>query len=638
MVLIKQSTLDILYGRCDIEEIISDHVCLKRTGAELTGLCPFHEDKSPSFSVSPSKNLYFCFGCQAGGNAIKFLMEIGRKTFPETILDLAQRYGVEVEFEDNGDKAQAYAKQIGDRHQLLEIMELATKFYEHSLRQPHGEESLTYLRGRGLSDSTIERFRLGYALGRGDPYSLSQWLIEIKGYSSEEVIRAGLAVHSDRGLKDRFQNRVIVPIFNRQGAPIAFGGRAMGQTDDYTPKYLNSPETLLFIKKENLYGLNSAASAITRSNQAIVVEGYFDVISLHAAGIQNVVASMGTALSGSQIQKLVRLTEPKRVVFNLDADKAGIQAVGKAIENVAALAYRGDIELRILTIPSGKDADGYLRDHSVDDYRLLVQSAPLWIDWQIQQFIGKRDLQAPHEFSEVCREIATLLGKLADATLRSHYVHSAANILAKGMAAPHLSVQLEEDLMTQVKGERWGGTPRWQRPESANLEEEAGGRLLIAYLHSRSYRSLIRDLVNNHQISFSSPKHRFLWQQMLATPEGKDLILDLQERSSLWGDDLQLPFYLILDEQTEIDLLNPHSMAESAVTILEQIACEQRVDHLWEAISAAVEREDTEKARDLYSQYQAEQNRITDLKDRRTLKRSETVPILTEQMAGKNRS
>ena len=373
-------TIDQVKQRTDIVDVVSEHVVLKKRGKDFVGLCPFHDDKSPSFTVSPGKQFYYCFSCGAGGNTIKFLMELGKRSFSDVVFDLARRYQVPVKTLEPAQR-QEFQRQLSLREQLYEILALTAKFYEHALRQSDGQVALEYLeQSRHLSQDTIQQFQLGYAPGGWQ--TLYGYLVEQKHYPVELVEKAGLLVprQSGEGYYDRFRDRLMIPIHDIQGRVIGFGGRTL---TDEQPKYLNSPETELFDKGRTLFGLDKARAAIAKADRAVVVEGYFDVIALHAAGIENAVASLGTALSTAQVKQILRYTESKQIILNFDTDAAGVKAAERAIGEVSTLAHQGNVQLRILSIPAGKDPDEFLQTHSAEHYRTLLDQAPLWLDWQL---------------------------------------------------------------------------------------------------------------------------------------------------------------------------------------------------------------------------------------------------------------
>jgi DNA primase len=400
----------------------------------------------------------------------------------------------------------------------------------------------------------------------------------------------------------------MIPIRDLQGRVVGFGSRTLTGEE---PKYLNSPETELFNKRKLLFGLDQAKQAIVQENRAIVVEGYFDVIALHAAGISNAVAAMGTALSLEQVRQLLRYPESKQVILNFDADAAGSKAADRAISEVEALAYRGEVQLRVLNLPDGKDADDFLKAHSAADYRQLLDAAPLWLDWQIQQALAGRDLKQAEQFQHVIQTVVQLLGKLPNATLRTHYIHHCAELLSQGDA--RLALQLEEALRQQVKGQRWHGrSQKWQRSADYSLREAAEAQLLRIYLHRPRHRQTVRDALSVREIEFSFSHHRFLWRQILAIegqysgavqaanpewthpemqvpPEDLDLVAELRDLCTAFPKDIKFVLHLMqLDEKTELDILRPALAIRAAAASLERIACEKRCRHLLEMLESAI--------------------------------------------------
>ncbi|MGG6269747.1 DNA primase [Leptolyngbya sp. AN03gr2] len=578
-------TIEQVKQRADIVDVVSEHVVLKKQGKDFVGLCPFHDDKSPSFSVSPSKQFYYCFSCGAGGNTIKFLMELGKRNFSEVVLDLANKYQVPVQTLQAEDR-QEFQRQQSVREQLYEILAITAKFYEHALQQSQGAEALAYLkRDRKLSPATIQQFQLGYAPAGWE--TLSKYLVEQKRYPVVLVEKAGLLIprKSGEGYYDRFRNRLMVPIHDSQGRVIGFGGRTLS---DEQPKYLNSPETDLFDKGKTLFGLDKAKGAIAKQDQAVVVEGYFDVIALHAAGITNAVASLGTALSVAQVKQLLRYTESKRVVFNFDADRAGVQAAERAIGEIANLAYQGEVQLRILNIPDGKDPDDYLKNHAPKDYQDLLDRSPLWLDWQIEQAILNQDLKQSDQFQQAVTAIVSLLGNLPNPSLRTHYIHYCAELLSQGNS--RLTQQIEENLRLQVRGQRWHGrSQKWQTPSDRNLLEECESQLLRLYLHAPEYRIQVRTAIDSQDLEFSMSHHRFLWRQICDIEQDSldgDLFEALRDRTHDFPREMSQVFSLFeLDEKTKRDILRAPLVIRSATAGIERVMCEKRYRHfldLWE--------------------------------------------------------
>ncbi|BAD78451.1 DNA primase [Synechococcus elongatus PCC 6301] len=591
-------TIAAVKERADIVDIVSEQVVLKKRGKDFVGLCPFHDDKSPSFTVSPAKQFYYCFSCGAGGNPIKFLMELGKQSFSEVVLDLAKRYQVPVRTLEV-QQHQELQRQLSRRERLYEVLAVATQFYEQSLRRPEGAAALDYLRrSRQLQESTIQKFQLGYAPAQWA--SLATHLIEQKRFPADLVEEAGLVVarRNGQGYYDRFRDRLMIPIHDLQGRVVGFGGRTLTGEE---PKYLNSPETTLFEKGKLLFGLDKARAAIAKQDQAVVVEGYFDVIALHAAGIDHAVASLGTALSRQQVKLLSRYSESNQIVLNFDADRAGAKAAERAIGEVEDLAYQGQVQLRVLNLPGGKDADEYLQRHSVADYRELLARSPLWLDWQIDQLLRDRNLDQADQFQAVVQAIVQLLGKLPNTPLRTHYVHQVAERLSQGEA--RTAVQLASDLRAQVRGQRWHGqASRWEKPGDDSIREQAEAQILKVYLHCPRLRLAVRKTLHDREIQgFSLQPHRLLWQAIAEIEEAHlgfaamyqvergegngddlaaiDLVPILRDRlDQLTG--VSLGGFLELSENDHADLTHPLPLLRGAVALVERLRCEKRCRHL----------------------------------------------------------
>ncbi|MCP9841183.1 DNA primase [Synechococcus sp. J7-Johnson] len=552
-------TIEAVKERADIVDVVGEHVVLKKKGREFVGICPFHDDKSPSMTVSPAKQFYYCFSCGAGGNAIKFLMELQRTSFSEVVLDLARKYQLPVETVD-GPQQERLRKQLSRREALLRALGLAAGWFRSQLRSPEGAGALAYLTAeRGLSEGTIDAFDLGYAPERWD--ELLNHLGQVENLAPELLEAAGLVVprKGGDGFYDRFRHRVMVPIRDRQGRVIGFGGRSL---DGGEPKYLNSPETEVFEKGKHLFGLDRASNAIRKDDRAVVVEGYFDVIALHAAGITNAVASLGTALSSQQITQLCRCCDSRRLVLNFDTDGAGVRAAQRAIGEVEQLALQGQLELRVLHLPAGKDPDEFLRQHGAGEYRALLDQAPLWLDWQIEQALDGKDLARSDQFQQAVASLVELLGKLPQSAVRSHYLQQVAERLSGGQA--RLAQKLEEDLRQQVKGERWHGrASRWEQPGEIGLRERAEAELLRLYLHAGRHRGAIRRELRQRELEdFAIAHHRLLWASISDLEEDNLGVgrLEAINRGSDPGDDLaDLDLPRLLSDRLlveESDLLN----------------------------------------------------------------------------------
>ena len=600
-------TIEAVKERADIVDVVGEHVVLKKKGREYVGICPFHDDKSPSMTVSPAKQFYYCFSCGAGGNAIKFLMEHQRQSFSDVVLELARKYQLPIETLD-GPQQERLRKQLSRREQLHKVLTLAAGWFRSQLRSPAGAAALAYLRdGRGLSEATLEAFELGYAPEQWD--GLLAHLQQVEGLGPELLEAAGLVVprKGGDGFYDRFRHRVMVPIKDRQGRVIGFGGRSL---DGGEPKYLNSPETELFEKGKHLFGLERASAAIRKDDRAVVVEGYFDVIALHAAGITNAVAALGTALSSQQITQLCRCCESRRLILNFDSDGAGVRAAQRAIGEVEQLALQGQLELRVLHLPAGKDPDEFLKTQGAGDYRALLDQAPLWLDWQIEQVLEGRDLARPDQFQQAVSALVALLGKLPQSAVRSHYLQRVAERLSGGQA--RLALQLEDDLRQQVTGQRWHGrSQKWEQPGEAGLRERAEAELLRLYLHCPAHRAAIRVELRQRELDdFTLQPHRLLWAAISSLEEenlgagrleainrGKDPGLDLGdldlprlladqlvvEQSALLG---RLTPLLEPNELQRMALSQPLLQLRGAAAALERQKSLKRCRHLLDAWSS----------------------------------------------------
>jgi DNA primase len=369
-----------LLNRVDIVDVVSRHVQLKKGGANYLGLCPFHSEKTPSFTVSPAKQFYHCFGCGAHGNAIGFLMAYGSMGYVDAIKDLASQVGMQVP-ESRPATPQEAARRERETD-LAAVMEKAMEFYRAELKK--APRAIEYLKGRGLSGEIAARFRVGYA-----PDDWQGLKTVFEDYSKPYLVEAGLVIENEGKRYDRFRDRVMFPIFNARGAVIGFGGRVLGQGE---PKYLNSPETPLFEKGRELYGLVQARDAIRNEGYALVVEGYMDVVALAQYGVANAVATLGTATTPVHVAKLLRLAD--ELVFCFDGDAAGRKAAWRALEVSLALAPDAK-PIRFLFLPEGEDPDTYVRKHGADDFRRRVREAETLSQFLLAQLRAECHLGTP---------------------------------------------------------------------------------------------------------------------------------------------------------------------------------------------------------------------------------------------------
>ena len=395
--------------RNDIVEVISGYVRLQKKGSNYFGLCPFHNEKSPSFSVSPGKQMYYCFGCGAGGNVITFLMEYENQTFPEAVRTLAQRAGIALpEADDSKEARQADSR----RAKLLEINKEAAKYFYYQLRTERGSVGMEYLRKRELSDETMNHFGLGYA----NKYSndLIQYL-KSKGYSEDLIRDAGLCnVDEKHGMYDKFWNRVMFPIQDINHRVIGFGGRVMG---DGKPKYLNSPETEIFDKSRNLYGLNFARTS--RKGNVILCEGYMDVIAMHQAGFTQAVASLGTAFTSGQASLLRRYANEILLSYS---DGAGVNAALRAIGILKEAGMTG----RVINLEPYKDPDEFIKALGGEEFQKRLDHAENSFFFELRQLQKNYDLSDPEQKTAFHREIARKLCTFSEEVERENYIEAVA--------------------------------------------------------------------------------------------------------------------------------------------------------------------------------------------------------------------
>lgn len=393
----------------DIVTLVSEYVTLKRSGRSFLGLCPFHSEKSPSFNVNPTKRFFYCFGCGAGGNAINFLMKIENLDFLGAARRLADRAGIP------WPETQAITAKDPHREELYRINSLAVAFFNQYLfKSDAGKKALAYLERRRIDEACRTRFQLGYAPPAW--HHLTE-LLRKKGIAMQQAEELGLVAIGENGYYDRFRDRLIFPVADAKGNIVGFGGRVF---DDSQPKYLNSPETVIFHKGNLWYGLNLAKDAIRKKNQAIIVEGYLDVIQAHQAGFSQTIASLGTSLTREQAKILKRYTS--EVVLAYDGDTAGQHATQRGLE----ILHEAGLKVRILTLPAGADPDSFIKENGAAAFSELVNQAAGLIDYKIQSFLEQFDLQSPEGQSGAVRQILPVLGMLTDNITREAYIRRVA--------------------------------------------------------------------------------------------------------------------------------------------------------------------------------------------------------------------
>ena len=428
--------LDELAARNPIEDVVGQYVSLKRSGANLFGLCPFHGEKTASFSVAPDKGIYYCFGCHKGGNAVNFMMEIEGLSYPDAVRSLAKRVGMEVPDDEQ------YQSKYRQQERLWALHKEAARFFHSKLTAPEGAAALQYALGRGMPKATIINFGIGYA---PDSWSSLVDHLRRKGYTDQELRDSGLVTVSKKNgnLFDRFRDRLMFPIIDVRGNVIGFGGRIM-KNDPNAAKYLNSPETLIFNKRKNLFGLNVAKK--TKHPYMILVEGYMDAIALHQYGFDCAVASLGTSLTEEHAVLLSRYTE--NVVLIYDGDEAGQRAAQRAIP----MLEKAGLSVRVLQLKDAKDPDEYLKKFGADKFQLLLNDSSNRVEYQLNAIRKKYDLGLDDQRVKFIAEAAEFVSTLSNAVQREIYGTRAAE--AAGISFEAMKIEVNKAFKRRMAREK----------------------------------------------------------------------------------------------------------------------------------------------------------------------------------------
>ena len=441
------SFLEELAARNPIEEVVGQYVNLRRSGSNLFGLCPFHGEKTASFSVNPEKGIYYCFGCHKGGSVINFQMEIEGLSYPDAVRALAKRAGMEVP-----EDAQ-YQNRYHQQERLWALSKEAARFYHTQLYSPAGEEGLAYAQKRGMPKSTLTRFGIGFA---PNAWSSLCDAMMAKGYTEEELKQSGLASTSQKSGKvfDRFRNRLMFPIIDVRGNVIGFGGRVM---DDSTPKYLNSPETVIFNKRKNLFALNLAKKS--KLGYMILVEGYMDAVALHQYGFDCAVASLGTSLTEEHAALLSRYTEQVMLIY--DGDEAGQNATKRAIP----MLEKAGLQVKVLQMRDAKDPDEFLKKFGADRFRLLLEESSNRVEYQLRAIQKKYDLREDDQRIQFIGEAAEFISTLGNAVQREIYGGRVAE--AAGISADSMKIEVNKAFKRRISREK-------KKQERIDLSPAAG--------------------------------------------------------------------------------------------------------------------------------------------------------------------
>ena len=500
-------------NRLDIVEVVSEQVILKKNGNHYWGLCPFHKEKTPSFSVNPQLGIYKCFGCGAGGDALSFIMKTKNVEFMDLIKDLAQRFNIEMP----SSFKQGTSKDL--RQQMMSACQKAAIYYHDLLINQQSEEiqaAKDYLKNRSISKEITDRFTLGIA---PKAYTTLYDILK-KDFSDEILEKAGLVLPSKegRGYIDRFRGRIIIPIRNENGDYVAFGARALYK--DQSPKYLNSSDSLIYNKSKLLYGLYTAKEAIKQEDGVILMEGYFDVISAQAHGVENVVGVCGTALTQEHIKLLSRYTKSRRIYLSFDTDSAGQKATNRGAAIIKeAFEGLGDIkqfdesyistsddkyscEIRVVSPPEGKDPDEFIRTVGADSFKRIIQNAPLLLDFQVNNFLKhKKDYKTPQEKTKYIREFLPVLLEIQNEIIRTEYVKMVADAL-------NIDEKALENEIRKLASANSFGQPQQQEikkivTKNVSVSEKAQKNLLSVFLVSDSPFTFtqISEMVDNSHFS-----------------------------------------------------------------------------------------------------------------------------------------
>lgn len=499
------SFLEELAARNPIEEVVGQYVNLKRSGANMFGLCPFHGEKTASFSVAPDKGIYYCFGCHKGGSVINFEMEIEGLSYPDAVRALAKRAGMEVPDDEQ------YQSRYRQQERLWALNKDAARFFNSQLYAPTGAEGLAYAQKRGMPKGTLTRFGIGFA---PDSWTALTDAMRAKGYTEEELKETGLVSTSQKNgrIYDRFRNRLMFPIIDVRGNVIGFGGRVM---DNSTPKYLNSPESMVFNKRKNLFALNIAKKS--KLGYIILVEGYMDAVALHQYGFDCAVASLGTSLTEEHAALLSRYTEQVMLIY--DGDEAGQNATKRAIP----MLEKAGLQVKVLQMRDAKDPDEYLKKFGADRFKILLEESSNRVEYQLKAILKKYDLQVDEQRVQFISEAAEFISGLNNAVQREIYggrVAEAAKITPEAMA-----IEIKKAFKRRINREnrkqenRDLNPVREYQPKERNLHYEnvksarAEERILSTLLREPAMEPLCKGMTGSF---FSSPVLGRAFDQVIA--------------------------------------------------------------------------------------------------------------------------
>ena len=577
-----QTFIDDLKRQADIVRVIQDYVQLKKKGANWMACCPFHKEKTPSFSVSPTKEIFFCFGCHKGGSVFNFVMEIERVGFPEAIRIVADKIGMPLPKMVDDSRFEARRQEADD---VIELNSWATDWWQQQLESSkEARLAREYLVQRELSEETQKTFRLGYAPDSWD--ALSTYLRQ-KGATQQQIERSGLVVPKDDERArsyDRFRGRLMFPIVDVQGRPIAFGGRALKPDDN--AKYINSPETIAYVKGRNLFGLNLTRDEIRRQGFAILVEGFLDLIVPFQAGVRNVVASLGTALTADQAKLLSRFA--RKVVVNYDGDRAGVQAAKKSIEILLA----EDIEVKVLVLPDNADPDEFIRKFGVTEYQRRRAQAQPHIQFVIENALRDRSLHRPADKAEAVEEVLPYIRAVNSRIQKREYFD---------MAMDSLGIDRENVNTSTWRRELWQAV-RDNRPTRSSATHVVAKQKKVSAAEQRLLGLLLADANLRHQVLPMLKKEDYedlatapLFEALLALDrEGTEIDFDALI-SKTEGDEFAASVVPMVMMNSSLHGSNEHYVAEECVSTFRRMKIENRIEELKRELVIAEREDDIER-------------------------------------------
>ncbi len=502
--IIESSTIEAVRAFEEVHLVISDYVQLKKKGKNYLGLCPFHSEKSPSFTVSPDKKLFHCFGCHESGDLIAFLMKIDSLSFKEAIEAIAERAGIEVLYKEGVSKSPELEKKKED---IFDILLAAKMYYQDALKEAPAIQQ--YIEERGLSEENSQHFALGFAPDNND---LEKQLKE-KSFSNESIVDSGLFYEKETGgLRHRFAGRLIIPIMDHMGRTVAFGGRILEESKTMA-KYINSPETVVFNKSYQLYGLDKAKNSIRKENQVIIMEGYMDVLMAHQYGITNAVGSMGTALTQQQIQLVNRFTSKAALCF--DSDPAGQDATIRSIEGLK----QKDFGVSVISLDS-KDPADVLQTEGVDAFKQSIHDAAYYLDYLSGKWISETDNENIHDVATLINNLVPYIKLEKDNVLQSHFVTNLASKL-----------KINRDLiLAKLQNSGYIKTSKKYTPAFKNKTKYVKAEELLIYASASNLeqRSFLADEIDEHVIQ--DEQHKSLFKSLLhKTQINHELLAEVQE-------------------------------------------------------------------------------------------------------------